>query len=93
MSLAYLEVLRRQTPSPDVDAPGLARELTALAAKEHMHLADLALANDRAAEALHWASSEPAVAIRVRVPSTTCGGERLVGGACRRGSQRRRRPR
>lgn len=56
MSLAYLEVLRRQTPSPDLDAPGLARELTALAAKEHLHLADLALASGRPAEALHWAA-------------------------------------
>jgi glycosyltransferase involved in cell wall biosynthesis len=56
MSLAYLEVLRRQTPRPDVDAPGLAHELTALAAKEQLHLADLALASGRSAEALHWAS-------------------------------------
>lgn len=56
MSLAYLEVLRRQTLRPDVDAPGLAHELTALAAKEQLHLADLALASGRSAEALHWAS-------------------------------------
>lgn len=55
MSLAYLEVLRRQSTN-NVDAtPGLPRQLAMLIAREQLQLADLALLQGRADEALHWA--------------------------------------
>lgn len=53
MSLAYLEVLRRQA-AHDAGAASR-RKLAALAAREQLTLADRALQQHRAADALHWA--------------------------------------
>jgi len=53
MSLAYLEVLRRQAEQQS--DPAFRRRLVALAAREQLQLADRALQQHRAADALRWA--------------------------------------
>jgi glycosyltransferase involved in cell wall biosynthesis len=55
MSLAYLEVLRRQAADPAALTPQLEADLSALAAKEWLHLAYVALASGRLVEASGWA--------------------------------------
>ena len=55
MSLAYLEVLRRQPASEGGATRGLLKQLAMLTAREQLHLADLALRRGRADAGLHWA--------------------------------------
>jgi glycosyltransferase involved in cell wall biosynthesis len=55
MSLAYLEVLRRQCGGEACSTRGWPRQLASLAAREHLQLADIALRQGRPGEALQWA--------------------------------------
>lgn len=55
MSLAYLEVLRRQCGGEAGSTRGWPGQLASLAAREHLHLADIALQQGRPGEALQWA--------------------------------------
>jgi glycosyltransferase involved in cell wall biosynthesis len=55
MSLAYLEVLRRQRGGEPGAARGWHGQLASLAAREHLQLADIALQQGRPDEALQWA--------------------------------------
>lgn len=57
MSLAYLEVLRRQRNDRGTTEPGLSLRLIELGAREHLLMADRALASREASAALRWAWS------------------------------------
>jgi len=88
MGLAYLEVLRRQAADPARLAPSPQAALAALAAREWLHLADLALAVGQTGEAWHctWRS------LRLR-PSARALGRALRAGAAALRAPRPRPPR